>query len=144
MYYVKKPSPWKMLKNLLRLIASHVSITPGVFAKRFRQIGFRMGLNRFYKRLRKWNLLMKDNSSRRHVPTQKGMELGLFELATTVTNNGALHVDTRFWITAKGQLYLTQKFLDERNSEIATEAAGRQITLPISGAPALAELKVSS
>jgi anti-repressor protein len=109
------------------LIASHASCSLGVFAKRLRQMGVKMGLNRFYARLRKEGYLMKQKSPKRHVPTQKAMELRLFELTTTITNDGDIHIDSSLKLTPKGQEYFIQKLIGERQKVIA---AANQMTLP--------------
>jgi anti-repressor protein len=105
------------------LIASHTSCSPGVFAKRLRQMGLPMGLKRLFKRLRKEDLLMRDKSIRRHIPTQRAMEMKLFEVTTTITNDGNIHTDVSTRITPKGQEYFVRKFLGE-------STASRQMVLP--------------
>ena len=56
--------------------------------------------------------LIKTGSSR-NMPTQKSMELGLFEIKETVINNpdGSIRISRTTKVTGKGQQYFINKFL---------------------------------
>lgn len=47
------------------------------------------------------------------MPTQKGMELGLFEIKETTINNpdGSIRISRTTKVTGKGQQYFINKFL---------------------------------
>jgi anti-repressor protein len=54
---------------------------------------------------------MKDGSSR-NMPTQRSMELGLFEMKETVINrsDGGIDVKRTPKVTGRGQLYFVNRF----------------------------------
>ena len=79
------------------------------------QNGVDIGQNRLFARLREDGYLMKDGESR-NMPTQKGMDLGLFEIKVRTINNadGSIRVTKTTKVTGKGQVYFVNKFLDEQ------------------------------
>lgn len=79
-------------------------------AKMIRQNGVPMGEKRFYKWLRENGYICKGTTS----PTQRAMELGLFEVVVrTVERGNALPLETKTTkITGKGQQYFINKFLN--------------------------------
>lgn len=66
--------------------ASHTSILIGDLAKLIRQNGFEIGQNRFFQWLRD-NKYLCSNGERYNLPTQKSMEMGLFEVKESTINN---------------------------------------------------------
>lgn len=100
--------------------ASHTSILIGDMAKLLRQNGIDIGQNRLFEVLREKGLLMKNGESR-NMPTQKGMDLGLFEVKERTINNpdGSIRITRTTKVTGKGQVYLTNMFLS-----LTREAAG--------------------
>ena len=66
--------------------ASHTSILVGEFAKLMRQNGVNMGQNRMFVWLRENGYLINRKGSDKNMPTQKSMELGLFEIKETTIN----------------------------------------------------------
>lgn len=88
------------------------SILSGELAKILKQNGVKTGQNRFFKTLRDDGLLMKRNGNP-NMPTQKAMELKLFEVKETAIQHSDGHTTVNFTtkVTPKGQQYLIQKYL---------------------------------
>lgn len=86
----------------------------GELAKVLRQNGVQMGQKRLFSWLRDNGYLMKRGSSY-NLPTQKAMEMELFEVKETAINHSDGHVSTNFTtkVTPKGQQYFIDKFLGE-------------------------------
>lgn len=86
----------------------------GELAKVLRQNGVQMGQKRLFSWLRDNGYLMKRGSSY-NLPTQKAMEMELFEVKETAINHSDGHVSTNFTtkVTPKGQQYFINKFLGE-------------------------------
>lgn len=86
----------------------------GELAKVLRQNGVQMGQKRLFAWLRDNGYLMKRGSSY-NLPTQKAMEMELFEVKETAINHSDGHVSTNFTtkVTPKGQQYFIDKFLGE-------------------------------
>jgi anti-repressor protein len=95
--------------------ASHTSILIGDLAKLLRQNGYNIGQNRLFEYLRKKGYLIKSGASR-NIPTQKAMEMGLFEIKETTINNpdGSIRITKTPKITGKGQVYFINHFLKPR------------------------------
>lgn len=94
--------------------ASETSILIGDLAKLLKQNGVDIGQNRLFRWLRDEKYLMKSGESR-NMPTQRAMDLGLFEIKETPRTlpSGAIHVDRTPKVTGKGQTYFVNKFLKE-------------------------------
>jgi len=92
--------------------ASRRSILIGELAKILRQNGVKIGQNRLFQWLREHNYLGKSGERYNH-PTQRSMDLGLFEIKkTTITKpDGTILVATTPKITGKGQIYFMNKFI---------------------------------
>jgi len=92
--------------------ASHKSILVGEFAKILRQNGIKIGQNRLFQWLRGNNFLCKSGEQYNY-PTQKAMDMGLFEIKKTTISkpDGTILVATTPKITGKGQIYLLNKFM---------------------------------
>lgn len=92
--------------------ASDTSILIGDLAKLLKQNGYNTGQKRLFEELRQRGFLMKSGSSK-NLPTQKSMELGLFEVKESTINNpdGSVRVTKTTKITGKGQIYFVNKFL---------------------------------
>lgn len=91
---------------------SHTSILVGELAKMIKQNGIDMGQNRLFEWLRQNSYLIKSGSDR-NMPTQKSMELGLFEIKESVVSNpdGSIRTTKTPKVTGKGQQYFINKFL---------------------------------
>jgi len=88
------------------------SILIGDLAKLIKQNGVDIGQKRLFDWLRTNGYLIKGGSSR-NMPTQKSMELGLFEVKETTISNpdGSIRVTKTTKVTGKGQSYFINKFL---------------------------------
>ncbi|MBJ7620028.1 oxidoreductase [Weissella confusa] len=95
--------------------ASQSSILIGELAKLLKQNGVDMGQNRLFGYLRENGYLVKRQGSDRNMPTQKSMELGLFEIKEhNHINSNGVNVTTKTpKVTGKGQQYFINKFLGE-------------------------------
>ena len=92
--------------------ASDTSILVGDLAKLLKQNGYDTGQKRLFEELRQRSFLMKSGSSK-NLPTQKAMELGLFEVKESTINNpdGSVRVTKTTKVTGKGQVYFVNLFL---------------------------------
>lgn len=90
---------------------SNSSILVGELAKILRQNGINIGQNRLFERLRKDGYL-GNRGEYYNIPTQKSMDLGLFEIKTRTINNpdGSTRVTKTSKVTGKGQIYFVNKF----------------------------------
>lgn len=91
------------------------SVLINELAKILKQNGVEIGQNRLFKRLRNDGYLIKQKGENWNLPTQKSMELGLFEVKKTVINKPGGTPITRptTKVTGKGQIYFVNKFLKE-------------------------------
>lgn len=85
-------------------------------AKILQQNGINIGQNRLFAWMREHGYLCSKGQYYNQ-PTQKAMELGLFELKQTSINkpDGSVLVSTTTKVTGKGQVYFVDKFLSETN-----------------------------
>lgn len=92
--------------------ASHTSILVGDLAKLLKQNGVEMGQNRLFQWMRERGYLMKSGSSK-NMPTQRSMELGLFEVKERTINNpdGSVRITKTTKVTGKGQQYFINQFM---------------------------------
>lgn len=99
--------------------ASHTSILVGDFAKLMRQNGLNFGQNRLFSWLRQNGYLINRKGSSWNMPTQKAMDLGLFEIKETTINHsdGHISINKTPKITGKGQLYFADKLLNVDDSK---------------------------
>ena len=95
--------------------ASHTSILVGDFAKLMRQNGLNFGQNRMFAWLRENGYLISRKGNSWNMPTQKAMDLGLFEIKETTINHsdGHISINKTPKITGKGQLYFADKLLND-------------------------------
>ena len=98
--------------------ASDASILIGDLAKLLKQNGYDTGQKRLFEELRQRSFLMKTGSSK-NLPTQKAMELGLFEVKESTINNpdGSVRVTKTTKVTGKGQVYFVNLFLGKQVEE---------------------------
>lgn len=95
--------------------ASKTSILVGELAKILKQNGINTGQNRLFQWLRDNGYLISRKGTDYNMPTQYSMELGLFEIKETTVNHpdGHISVSKTVKVTAKGQLYFVNKFLEK-------------------------------
>ena len=89
------------------------SILVGELAKLLKQNGVDIGQNRLFGWLRENGFLIRRNGTDFNMPTQKSMDLGLFEIKETVVSHADGHtsVNKTPKVTGKGQQYFVQRFL---------------------------------
>mgnify|MGYP004617769115 FL=1 len=94
---------------------SHTSILIGDLAKLLKQNGVDIGQKRLFIWMRDNGYLIKRKGSDWNMPTQKSMELGLFEVKESTVNNpdGSVRINKTTKVTGKGQQYFINKFLGE-------------------------------
>ena len=94
---------------------SHTSILIGELAKLLRQNGVKTGQKRLFIWLRENGYLIKRKGSDWNMPTQRSMEMGLFEVKESTINNpdGSSKISKTTKVTGKGQQYFINKFLGE-------------------------------
>ena len=92
--------------------SSKTSIPVGDLAKIIKQNGVDIGQNRLFSWLRMNDYLIK-SGDRKNMPTQKSMDLGLFEvkISTFYRPDGTVDISKTPKVTGKGQTYLINKFL---------------------------------
>lgn len=95
--------------------ASHTSILVGELAKLISQNGYKIGANRLFAWLRENGYLIKRKGSDWNMPTQRSMEMGLFEIKETNIQHpdGHVTVTKTSKVTGKGQQYFINKFLND-------------------------------
>nr|DAL57720.1 MAG TPA_asm: KilAC domain protein [Caudoviricetes sp.] len=91
---------------------SKTSILIGDLAKLIKQNGVDIGQKRMFTWLRDNGYLIKRQGSDYNMPTQKAMELGLFEIKETAVthSDGHITVNKTPKVTGKGQIYFINKF----------------------------------
>ena len=92
---------------------SKSSILIGDLAKLIKQNGVDIGQKRLFSWLRENGYLIKRQGSDYNMPTQKAMELGLFEIKETAVthSDGHITVNKTPKVTGKGQIYFINKFV---------------------------------
>ena len=96
--------------------ASHTSILIGELAKILKQNGVDIGQNRHFETPRQQGYLIRRNGTDYNSPTQRAMELGLFEVKESTVGNpdGSVRVTRTTKVTGKGQQYFINKFLTRK------------------------------
>lgn len=91
---------------------SHTSILVGDLAKLICQNGVQIGQKRLFEWLRQNNFLIKSGSSK-NMPTQRSLEMGLFEIKESTVQNpdGSVRITRTPKVSGKGQVYFVNKFL---------------------------------
>lgn len=92
---------------------SHTSILIGDLAKLLKQNGVDIGQKRLFSWMLENGYLIKRHGSDWNMPTQRSMELGLFEVKESTVNNpdGSVRINKTTKVTGKGQQYFINKFL---------------------------------
>lgn len=107
---LKENAPLVTFAKALQISEHNILI--GELAKILKQNGIEIGQNRLFDWLRDKSYLMK-YGEQRNLPTQRSLEMGLFEVKTTTINNpdGPVRVTKTTKVTPKGQEYFINKFL---------------------------------
>lgn len=102
--------------------ASKKSILVGELAKLLSQNGINIGQNRLFDWMRKNGYLIKDQKrSDYNLPTQRSMEMGLFEIKeTTIQHSDHVSINRTPKVTGKGQVYFVNLFLKSEKQEPTT------------------------
>lgn len=97
------------------ITTANTSILIGDMAKILRQNGVNIGGQRLFEYLREKGYLIKRKGTDWNLPTQKSMELGLFEIKESVhiDGNGCNKISRTPKVTGKGQQYFVNKFLKQ-------------------------------
>lgn len=96
--------------------ASKSSILVGELAKILKQNGVDTGQFRLFAWLRENGYLIKREGSDYNMPTQRSVEMGLFEVKQTIITHSDGHITTNKTpkVTGKGQVYFINKFMNAR------------------------------
>lgn len=91
--------------------ASSTCILIGDLAKLLKQNGVSTGQKRLFEWLRQNGYLIKRRGADWNSPTQRSMELGLFEMTERTHNNpdGSVRITRTTKVTGKGQIYFINK-----------------------------------
>nr|DAV07598.1 MAG TPA: KilAC domain protein [Caudoviricetes sp.] len=98
---------------------SKTTILIGDLAKIIKQNGVDMGQKRLFAWLRENGYLIKRNGADYNMPTQKSMEMKLFEIKETAIthSDGHISVSKTPKVTGKGQQYFINLFLNQGEEE---------------------------
>lgn len=99
--------------------SAHTTILIGELAKLMRQNGVDIGQNRLFAWLRDNGFLIKRRGADWNTPTQKAMEMGLFEIKERTIHNydGSVSIKKTTKVTGKGQIYFINKLLKQSKGE---------------------------
>lgn len=97
---------------------SHTSILVGELAKILKQNGVNIGQNRLFSELRERGYLIKRKGSDWNMPTQKSMDMRLFEIKETIISHADGHtsINKTVKVTGTGQQYFINLFVQEKVS----------------------------
>lgn len=111
---IEEQKPQVLFANTVK--SSYTSILVGELAKILTQGGFKTGQNRLFDLLRKDGFLISRQGTDYNMPTQKSMELGLFEIKESTVNNpdGSIRISKTPKVTGKGQEYFINRFLNKQ------------------------------
>lgn len=93
---------------------SKSSVLIGELAKIIKQNGVDIGQNRLFEWMRENDYLMKRGHSK-NLPTQKGMNMELFEVKKRTISNpdGSIRTTSTTMVTGKGQIHFVERFLSD-------------------------------
>lgn len=96
------------------ITTANTSILIGDLAKILKQNGVDMGAQRLFRWMREKGYLIKRKGTDWNLPTQRSMEMGLFEIKESVhiDGNGCNRITRTPKVTGKGQQYFVNKFLN--------------------------------
>ena len=104
------------------ITTANTSILVGDLAKILHQNGVDIGAQRLFRWMRDNGYLIKRKGTDWNLPTQRSMELGLFEIKESVhiDGNGCNKITRTPKVTGKGQQYFINKFLNRTEDEEAS------------------------
>lgn len=102
--------------------ASKSSVLVGDMAKLLRQNGIDMGQRRLFEWLRQNGYLMRQRGASWNMPTQRSMDMGLFEIKETAIthSDGSVTVSKTVKVTGDGQIFFVNKFLKDKQKGAPT------------------------
>jgi len=108
---LKEQSPKVLFADAVT--TSHNTILVGELAKILKQNSIEIGQNRLFEWLRNNKYLISRIGTDYNMPTQKSMELGLFQIKETpiLHSSGETKVSKTAKVTGKGQQYFINKFI---------------------------------
>ena len=111
---VEEQKPHVLFSNAVS--ASKTTILIGALAKLLKQNGINIGQNRLFEWLRQNGFLVKRGDNR-NMPTQRAMEMGLFEVKERccLNSNGCNVITKTTVVTGKGQCYFINRFLGKQD-----------------------------
>lgn len=114
---IKRMKPKEIFADAVS--ASDTSILIGDLAKLIRQNGIEIGQKRLFAWMRDNGYLIKRNGADWNMPTQRSMEMKLFEVKESTINNpdGSVRINRTTKVTGKGQQYFINKFLSVEQNE---------------------------
>ncbi len=124
---IEKDRPKVLFANAVE--TSQTSILIGDMAKLLKQNGMEIGQNRLFEKLREENYLIKSGSSK-NMPTQRAMEMGLFEVKERTIDNpdGSIRITKTTKVTGKGQIYFINKFIGKFDNVMLEYNGDNKIT----------------
>lgn len=98
--------------------ASKTSVLIGELAKIIKQNGIDIGRDRLFEWMRA-NGYLEKRGENRNLPTQRSMEMGLFEIKKSTIDNpdGSIRTTRTTKVTGKGQIYFVNIFLANNRKE---------------------------
>lgn len=101
------------------VLSSSTSILIGELAKILYQNGVDTGEKRLFDWMRQEGFLIRRKGMDYNMPTQRGMEMKLFEVKERTVNNpdGSVRITRTTVVTGKGQQYFINRFLREQGGE---------------------------
>lgn len=99
--------------------ASKSTILIGELAKLLRQNGINTGEKRLFDWMRRQGFLICRRGTDYNMPTQRSMEMELFEVKERTVNNpdGSIRITKTTVVTGKGQQYFINRFLQKQGAE---------------------------
>lgn len=99
--------------------ASKSSILIGELAKILRQNGIDTGEKRLFRWMRQEGFLIRRKGMDYNMPTQRSMEMKLFEVKERTVNNpdGSARITKTTVVTGRGQQYFINRFLHEQGGD---------------------------
>lgn len=125
---IKADAPKVVFADAVSVSGSSILI--GELAKLLKQNGVEnMGQNRLFKWLRSNGYLIRRNGTDYNMPTQRSMEMGLFQIKETAItrSDGHVSVNKTVKVTGKGQQYFINLFLKNTETKITVTA---QLSIP--------------
>ncbi|QQD82646.1 phage antirepressor KilAC domain-containing protein [Bacillus siamensis] len=97
---------------------SESSVLVGELAKLLQQNNVQIGPNKLFEWLRENGYLIRKKGESYNLPTQRSMDMGLFEIKKRAVNNpdGSIRTTRTPKVTGKGQIYFVNKFISSETA----------------------------